>query len=134
MRSPQEAAAAWVAGMQGAGAKATSGAQGVTVPPGQAAARNKAGYVQGVTSNVDKWAANVAKVSTADWASAYINKGVPRMGTGASAAEGKMATFLTKFLPVVASAKGSLPPRGNFQQNMARLNQFLTALHGFKNS
>lgn len=118
--NPQAAAAAWVAGMQQAGPKITAGINAVTTAPGQAAARQKAVYVQNVANSADKWAQRVANVTLQDWQNAAISKGVGRVASGATAAEPKMVNFLTQFLPYVEAARNALPPRGNLEQNIAR--------------
>jgi hypothetical protein len=74
------------------------------------------------------WATNTAAVSLNSWQQDTINKGIPRVATGAQAATSKMASVMTSLLPAIAAAKASLPPRGNLQQNLQRANQFATAL------
>lgn len=107
----------------------TAGINSVTVAPGQAAARQKAVWASNVAAAQDKWAANTAAVTLQAWQQDAINKGVPRIATGATAAEPKMQAFLTKLLPVINNAKNNLPPRGTFQQNLQRATAMATALH-----
>jgi hypothetical protein len=82
----------------------------------------------GVNAAQNTWAANVAAVPLASWQSDMINKGVPRISTGAQAAQPKMANTMNALLPAIAQIKSTLPARGNLQQNLARANQFATAL------
>lgn len=124
------AAARWASGLAGAGQKITEGIQSVTVAPGQAAARQKGAYVQGVTASADKWAKNTAAVPLGDWQAAAINKGVPRIASGAQASQSKFEAFMNKLLPAIANARASLPPRGTFDQNLARSAAMARALHG----
>ncbi len=128
--SASTAAARWAQGLAGAGQKITEGVQSVTVAPGQAAARQKAVYVQNVAARADTWAKNTAAVSLPDWQAAAINKGVPRIASGAQAAQGKFEAFMNKLLPAINNAKASLPPRGTFDQNLARSAAMARALHG----
>ncbi len=114
-------AADWAQKLGGSTAKITAGVQAVSVAPGQAAARQKAVWLQNVTAAVDKFASHVAAVPLADWQAAMINKGIPRIGAGAAASQAKMASFLTQFLPYVDSVKRNLPARGNLDQNIARM-------------
>lgn len=126
------AAQDWVNGLSAKTEKAKAGAQRVTVAPGQAAARQKGAYVTGVTTNADKWANNVGKVTLAQWQDDFINKGIPRMASGAQQAQSKMAQFFTEFLPFLDSARSSLPARGTFEQNKARMNAMVDKVHAFR--
>lgn len=130
-QSPQDIAAKWKANLSASGQRLTAGVQSVNVAPGQVAARNKSGYVQGVMDSQDKWAANVAKVSLSDWQQAMIQKGVPRIATGAAAAEGDFTDFMTKLLPYQASVVSQLPARGGLEQNIARSAAFIRGMANF---
>lgn len=132
MRTADQAAAAWVAGLSNAGQKITDGVNSVTVAPGQLAARQKGAYTQGVAANADKWAKNVGAVPLATWQQDVIQKGVPRIATGAAQAQQKFGVFLAKLLPFIAAGKGSLPPRGSFDQNIARMTAWARYMHGFQ--
>jgi hypothetical protein len=130
-QTPDQIAAHWAQQMGAATAKATAGAQGVQVPPGQAAARQKAVYVQNVTAKADKWAANVAAVSLQEWQQAFIQKGIPRIASGATASQPKFAAFMGKLLPYQANALRSLPARGSLDQNIARSNAWIRTMANF---
>lgn len=112
----------------------TDGVNGVTVAPGQAAARQKNVWVNNTTAAANKWAANTAAVSVDEWRQAMINKGVPRISTGATAAVPKMQSFMTKLLPYVASTVSSLPPRGDLNANISRMVAFTQKMAQFSNS
>lgn len=94
---PTTAGARWAQGLGGASQKITEGINRVTQAPGQKAANNKQGYINGVNSSVDKWARNVARVSLGDWQQAFLNKGVPRVAQGAQASQQK---FVDRITPV----------------------------------
>ena len=126
--SPQDAAAKWQQNLSGSTDRIAKGVQAVTTAPGQAAARQKTAYTQGVASNADKWASNVAKVPLQDWQQAMIQKGAPRIASGAQAAQPKMEAFLGQFLPHVQGVVSGLPARGNLDQNIARMT---AAVRGF---
>ena len=131
---PNAAASKWANRLSQAASDGTlqAGVQSVTVSPGQAAARQKTVWAQNTAAAVDRWATNTAAVTLPDWQQAMINKAIPRVGQGATAAEPKMAQFLSKLMPVVENAKRSLPARGTFQQNLQRANAMATALHQAK--
>lgn len=130
--SPADVASRWSTGMANAGAKIQAGVEAVKVAPGQAAAANKQGYLAGVQANVDKWGSRVASVPLSSWQQDFINKGLPRIATGAQAAEPKMANFMNQFLPFLKTTVASLPPRGTFAQNVQRMTAHVTAVHGFQ--
>jgi len=130
--SADDVAAHWAGQLSNAGTRITQGVQATRVAPGQAAAAQKAVWLQNLQASSDRWAARVARVSLADWQAAMVNKGIPRIGSGATAAQPKMAAFLGKFLPYVDNAKPSLPKRGTYEQNKARMTAMIDKLHGFK--
>lgn len=132
--NPSDVAARWAQNLSGATAKIQAGIEAVQVAPGQSAARQKVAYVQGVTGSQDKWATNVAAVSAQDWKSAAITKGLPRIATGAQAAQGKFQSFMTRLLPYIESGRGSLPARGSLDQNIARSTAWIRYMSQFKNS
>lgn len=132
-RSADEVAQAWVDGLSGAGSKIAAGVDSVTTSPGQAAARQKAVWLQQVQASQDKWASAVSKVTTADWQASMKDKGIPRMASGAAASRAKMASFLGRLLPYVASGRSNLPARGTFEQNKQRASAWMDYMHRFSN-
>lgn len=133
-KDPNSVANKWATNLAAAAnsGAVTAGINAVQVAPGQAAARQKGVWLQNVTAAADTWASNVAAVPLQSWQQDAINKGVPRIATGATAAEPKFVNFMTKLLSTVNTAKAQLPPRGTFQQNLQRANQMATALHNAK--
>lgn len=130
--SAQTAAAKWAQNLSGSTQRIQAGIQSVTTAPGQAAARQKGAYVQNVQASADKWASNVAAVPLSDWQQAAINKGVPRISGGATAAQPKMEQFMGKLLPYIGSQVAALPARGNLDQNINRLTAFVRGMAAFK--
>jgi len=120
-KNPADAAAKWRQNLSGASEAIAQGVGRVTVAPGQAAARQKGAYQQGVAANVDKWASRVGSVSLSDWQRAMTEKGAPRIATGAQAAEGKVADFLGQFIPHMDGVVRALPPRGGIDANIQRM-------------
>lgn len=129
--TPEAAAQAWSQGLQSKVERMKAGVQAVTVSPGQAAARQKSVWAQNVAAAQDKWARNTAAVSLTAWQEAFVNKGLPRIASGAAAGESKMAAFMGQFLPYVSNAVKQLPPRGTFEQNLARSAAMIRASHAF---
>jgi hypothetical protein len=130
--SSAQAAQDWVNGLSAKTGKMQASAQAVTVAPGQAAARQKAAYLQGVQSSVDTWARNVAAVSREDWINAYVTKGIPRVASGASAAQARMTAVFDKLLPYIERGKSTLPARGTFEQNKQRVSAWMDYMHAYK--
>jgi hypothetical protein len=105
-----------------------AGAQAVTTPPGQAAAAQQAVWLQNVTASANLWAQNVAAVTTQQWQQAYIQKGLPRVATGAQAAQPQFAQILARIIAAEKSIVAGLPARGNLDQNIARSGAFQRAM------
>lgn len=124
-----DAAQAWVTAMQGAGPKYSAGVAAVKTAPGQLAAAAAPLWAQNVAAAQPKFAANSAKVSLSQWQSAATTKGAPRLGTGATAAQPKMQTFMTSFLPQLSNIVNGLPAGGSYEQNKTRLLSYIDALH-----
>lgn len=133
-KDPTQVAADWAQRLGASGQKITSGVQGVTVAPGQAAARQKQVWVQNTTTAADKWASRTAAVPLSDWQQAMVSKGVPRIATGAAAAQGKFASFMGQLLPFQQRGLSQLPPRGDLGANINRMTQWVQYMATFSRS
>ena len=127
-----QAAQAWAQRLAGSTERITQGVQSVTTAPGQAAARQKAVWSQNVQASQDKWASRVAGVSLPDWQQSMVQKGIPRIAQGATAAQPKMAEFMAQLLPHIQSQVSALPPRGNIDANINRMTQFVRGMAKFQ--
>jgi hypothetical protein len=126
------AAQKWASNLGAATAAYTAGVQGVTVAPGQKAAAAQASYIARVTEKAPVWAANVAAVGLGEWQTAAVQKGAPRLASGATAAQPKFTTFLQALLTYEANQLGSLPPRGPKGSNDQRMIAWSHAMQQFK--
>lgn len=122
----------WSSNLSAATAHIQAGVQAVQVAPGQAAARQKQVYVQNVQAAADKWARNVASVTLNDWQTAMVNKGIPRIATGAQAAQPKFVNFMNQLLPYIQQGTRTLPARGNLDANIARMTAWVRHMSQFK--
>jgi hypothetical protein len=118
----EQGANKWAQRLSAATADITTGVMNVTEAPGLAAARAKALWLQRVSQSADKWARRVSAVSLADWQTAMKEKGINRIGSGATAAIPKMTAFLADFLPYVDQGVANLKnmPKGGVENGIAR--------------
>ena len=133
-QDPNTIATNWANRLAASTQKITDGINGVTVAPGQAAARQADAWANNTVAAKPKWQANVAKVSLQEWQQAAISKGVARIAGGAQAAEPKFAAFMGQLLPHIDRTKASLPARGNLDQNINRMVAFSRGMATFKRS
>lgn len=128
-QTPDQIAQRWSQGLAGAGSRIQAGVQGVTTAPGQAAARQVQTWQQNTQAAAQKWAARTGSVTLAEWQQSMVDKGIPRIGAGAQAAQPKFAQFMSTLLPNIAAVVQSLPPRGNIDANIARAAAFARGLN-----
>jgi len=133
MRTPQQAAQAWVQGMQSATQKIQDGINATTVAPTQLAAQHLDKYLAGTQQAVasGKMAAKLNAVTLQQWQQATIAK-VSRVGAGATTAQPKMQAHLQRFLPKVAAARATVKamPSSTPADRIARMVAFATAMQG----
>jgi len=132
MLSPDQIAQKWANNLGASTENIRQSVQSVSVAPGQAAARQKTAYVNGVNQSQDKWARNVAAVSLGEWQQAMINKGLPRIAGGAQEAMPEFQQFMTRLLPYIQNGLSTLPPRGSLDQNIARAAAMMRYMANFQ--
>ena len=123
-KTPADIAKKWANNISSATDSIRQGVQAVTTAPTQLAANAQDRYVQGVQRAVSsgKWQAGLQRVSLQDWQNAMINKGIPRIGAGATQAVPKFTAFMQQFMPYVQQGVQQLAsmPRGSLDQNIQR--------------
>ena len=126
MLTPQQAAAKWAQRLGAATDAVKQGVQAVQVSPMEKAANRQDAYISGVTraANSGKWARGLRRRTLGDWQQSMINKGLPRIASGAAASQPKMESFMQQWLPYEEQLKNKLAsmPRGTLEQNKARMN------------
>lgn len=124
MKNPQTVADKWSRNLASSTTAIQEGVNNVSVSPTAKAAQNQEAYLAGVQRAVadGKWERGLKRVTLEDWKQAMLSKGVSRIASGASAAVGKMETFLSEFLPHVESGQRMLEnmPRGDLATNIQR--------------
>jgi len=137
MPTPQQAAANWARGMQNSTERIRQGVQAVTVAPTEKAVAAIPRQVAGVQAAAasGKTERALRNVSLEDWKRDMLEKGLTRVGPGASAAQPKMATFMGELLPFIESGKGRLDsqtPRGDLGMNLARMMAWAQYMANFR--
>ena len=127
--TPQESVTKWQQRTAASTQDYIAGVGRVQTSPGELAARQADVYLANVQAAVAKWKRNVAAVSLGDWQNAAINVGAGRIASGVNAATEKTLRATERNFQNIDNAMSGLPPRGTFEQNMARMNQFVTSLH-----
>lgn len=123
-KDPVSIAKKWAGNLSAATQAIQQGVQAVTTSPTQSAAAQSNAYLAGVQRAVStgKWQAGLQRVTLQDWQQAMIQKGIPRIGSGATQAVPKFTAFMQQFLPYVQQGLQQLAsqPRGTLDQNIQR--------------
>lgn len=133
MKTAQQAAANWVAS---AGRAATDWAEGVNNYSGDwaGATTRQQSVMQANLNNAinsGAWANGVNRVGTQGWKQATVAKSA-NFSTGFQAGASKQAAAIAKIISAEANIVGSLPPRGDYNQNKARATAVMDGLHALK--
>jgi hypothetical protein len=133
--TPSENAQKWKNRLSAATPDIQAGINRVSSAPGQAAARQKGAWQANVAASADKWERNVSRVSLEQWKQSALD-GVSRIAQGANSKVGKMESFLSEFQPHLERVQQRLAsmPRGNLEQNLARMLENARANSTFKRS
>lgn len=133
MKTPQQAAAAWAAS---SGRAATNWADGVQSYSGDwagATTRQQAVMQQNLNDAISsgRWAAGVNKGGTPHWKAQTVAS-QSNFTNGFSKGAPRQAAAIQKIMQAEATINQSLPPRGTFEQNVARSVAVQTQLHALK--
>lgn len=125
MRSSAEIAAKWSRNLSSSTQSIQAGVQATTVNPAQKAIERIPAYLAGVQAAVQsgKVQRGLQGVTLQSWQQAMINKGLPRIAAGATAAVPKMQKFMDAFGPHLQALDAKLQsmPRGDLNQNIQRM-------------
>jgi hypothetical protein len=125
---PNAMAKNWVSGMSSATQKYTSGVQGVQVAPGQKAAQSAQKWLNGIQAAYqnNSYQNGCQSVSLQSWQNSAVQKGAPRLSTGASAAQQKFSDVSVKLAQNINSAVAQVDamPTDTLEQRLQRAYQF----------
>ena len=131
IKTPQQAAAKWLAGMQNSTTAMQEGVAAVTIAPGTAAANAKQKWIMAMTSQKvqDKWARNVQiGGSLSNWQNAMNTYGINRATQGAQQKQEKYSNAITSVLEFEArlqqqvKAMPSVTPQDRINRMLAWVN------------
>lgn len=134
-KNPTQIAAKWASNLAASTEQIRSGVEGVTEAPTAKAARAKDRWLAGVqAAHADgSFERGLQSVSLSDWQQSFINKGLQRIASGATAARSKFEDFMSRFMQHVDRGVASLPPRGSIEENIQRAVQMMHHNAQFKN-
>lgn len=122
--NPMSVSEKWARNLGAAQTSIRDGVMAVTESPMAKAANRVDAYLAGIQRAVadGKYQDGLRRVSLDQWKEALLEKGLPRISTGATAAIGKFADFMGEFLPHVEAGQRALEgqPRGDLNQNIQR--------------
>jgi hypothetical protein len=123
-KTAAQVAQKWATNLAGSTASIQAGVQAVTVNPAQQAAAAVNQYLAGVQQAVadGSYVNGLSKVTLQSWQQAMLVKGVPRIASGATAAQPKFQAFMGSWLPYMQQLQQTLQatPRGDLQTNIQR--------------
>jgi len=133
VKTPQQAGAAYRAS---AGQAQQNWATGINNFTGDWAGRTtaqQAVMLQNVTTAISNgtWARGVARVGTQGWKSASQDKAAS-YGVGINAGAPKFDVAIAKIIAAETNIVGSLPPRGDVNQNIQRAVSVMQQLHALR--
>lgn len=135
-KSAQQVTDKWVRNLSAAGQDIQAGVQAVRDNPAQAAIAKQAKMRQNILAAIDsgKWAAGLQNVTLQQWQNAMIQKGLPRIATGAQAAQTKFSQFMTKLLTYQEGLSGEIDamPDLTLQDNINRMVAWTQGMSQFK--
>lgn len=122
-KSASEVAQKWATNLSGSTTSITSGVNAVTEAPGVRAAAKVDLWMQKLQASRDKWVRNVSAVPLQSWKDSMISKGIPRVASGAQAAQPKVQRFMSQFLPYLESGRATIDamPKGDLGSAAAKM-------------
>lgn len=133
--NPQTSAQKWVQNLSNATQTITAGVNGVQNAPTAAAAAAVQKWVNAITSakTQNEYVKNLQKVSLQQWQQAMVQKGIPRIGQGAQAAQQKFQGFLTALFQYENAGLPNIRnmPSNTLQDRINRMTAWVQYMSGF---
>lgn len=132
----QQVADKWVRNTSAATQYLQQGVMGVRNNPADAAIAAKTKMVSRWNDAVNggKWEASMRRQTLQSWQNAMINKGLPRISAGVTAAQGKFQSFMADLIPFQAQLKQQIDamPNMTLQDSIQRQIAWTTGMAAFK--
>lgn len=137
-KTADQVAAKWQRNLAASTQDMTAGVAAVSVNPMDKAIAQIPVMVQNLQAAAQsgKIEAGMRRVSLSQWKDSMTKKGIPRVASGATAAQPKVQAFMQQLLPHVQAGQNMLDsmPRGSPAQNDARLLAWINHMRQFKRS
>lgn len=131
-KTANSVAAKWVQRSRAAVTAYKSGVSDVTVSPPQLAARKGDFWLSQTQASLAKFVNNAGRVQLSTWINAASTKGATNYPVGIGAAQTKFQTAIAPVLTYITQVKGTLPPRGDTEANIARSSDFQRKMAQYK--
>jgi predicted transcriptional regulator len=135
-KDPKKVAEKWARNLSASTEYIRSGVEATTTNPAQEAIKKKAKLKARWNEAIDsgKWESALGKITTEDWKRAMIDKGLARIGAGATASQPKMEAFLSRLLPYIDSVKAKIAtmPDVTLEDRINRMTTFIREMAKFK--
>ena len=133
MKTPQQANQRWKNAAGAAQTQWTDGVNGYNGDWANATTSQGGAYLAGVQRAFadGSWSAGVQRVGTNGWKARTVAKAA-NYGVGISAGGDRQLAAITKIMQAEQNIVSSLPPRGDFNQNVQRSVAVQTQLHALK--
>lgn len=133
MKTAAQAAANWTQSAGRAATAFTEGVQSTTKDQAALAVAQQATLVANFNQAVNsgRWAAGVQRRGTAYWKQQTVAKAA-NFSQGFTAGASNFQSAIGKVIAAEQGIVGSLPPRGDINQNLQRANAFALAMHSQK--
>jgi len=136
--NPATVAATWASNLGAATTKMKAGVSSLQTSPTQLAAQAVSKWQAAMAdpNTAARYQSGLSRVSLTDWQTAYIQKGLPRIATGAQAAVPKFTQFLSQWLPFIQNAATQVRsmPSTTLQDRINRMVAMVNFEAGFKRS
>lgn len=133
----EQVAQKWGRNFGGSRQSYIDGINAVTESPTARAAARAEHWQQQVSSSdaLSRYRAGLNRVTLQQWKAAAVEVGAARLTAGAERGQMKMAAFMREFLPFLRQNLATLnaeTPRGDFEQNLRRMERMARLNRGFR--